>query len=130
MPVRRIELPASLDRVVVLAEDGSFDEALDPGIPTKDVLRLYEAMVLTRRFDERRLRLQRQGRIGTFAPVQGQEAAQLGSIYAIRADDWFVPSFRETAAAIWRGMRLEDDLLFCAGREEGVRIPGEAHDLP
>lgn len=130
MPVRRVEMPASLDHVGVLSEDGTFDEALDPGIPPEDALRLYEAMVLVRRFDERRLRMQRQGRIGTFAPVHGQEAAQLGSVYALRPDDWLVPSFRETAAALWRGMRLEDDLLYCAGREEGIRIPEDAHDLP
>jgi pyruvate dehydrogenase E1 component alpha subunit len=87
-------------------------------------------MLLVREFDETRLRLQRQGRIGTFAPVKGQEAAQLGSIYALEPRDWFVPAFRETAAAIWRGMKLEDDLLYVAGWEEGIDLPPDAHDLP
>ena len=42
-------------------------------------------MLLGRRFDERMLRLQRQGRIGTFAPIKGQEAAQIGSVAATYA---------------------------------------------
>jgi pyruvate dehydrogenase E1 component alpha subunit len=87
-------------------------------------------MLFVRAYDERHLTLQRQGRIGTFAPVKGQEAAQLGSAYAIRESDWVVPAFRETAAAIWRGMRIEDDLTYCAGREEGIQLPENPRDLP
>jgi TPP-dependent pyruvate/acetoin dehydrogenase alpha subunit len=41
---------------------------------------MYRAMLLARRFDERRLHLQRAGEIGTFAPVNGQEAAQVGAV--------------------------------------------------
>lgn len=130
MPVQRIGTPNGLDHVVVLDEEGGFDAELDPGLDPESLLRLYRCMMLVRAFDERKLRLQRQGRIGTFAPATGQEAAQLGSIFEIGPDDWFVPSFRETAAAVWRGMALEDDLAYCAGLEEGIKIAPEAHDLP
>jgi pyruvate dehydrogenase E1 component alpha subunit len=87
-------------------------------------------MVLARHFDERRLRLQRQGSIGTFAPVKGQEAANLGPVSALEKRDWFVPSFREPAAAVYRGTSLEHILAFDAGFNEAAKVPGDAHDLP
>ena len=59
--------------------------------PPDELKRLYRAMLLARRFDERMVRLQRQGRIGTFAPIKGQEAAQIGSVAALRRTDWMVP---------------------------------------
>ena len=49
---------------------------------------------------------QRQGRIGTFPPIKGQEAAHLGPVAALRASDWLVPAFRESAAEIWRGRKF------------------------
>src|SRR5205823_5263665 len=78
----------------------------------------------------RMVRLQRQGRIGTFAPIKGEEAAQLGSVFTLRATDWMVPSFRETAAMIWRGWPLEKILLFFAGYVEGGQPAPDQHDLP
>jgi pyruvate dehydrogenase E1 component alpha subunit len=130
MPVKNVEYPHEVQHVQVLDEDGNVDEDLDPRIPREDLRRLYRAMLLSRTYDETRERLQRQGEIGTFAPAFGQEAAQLGTIFAVTEEDWFVPSFRELSAAIWRGMPLERDLLYCAGYEEGVEIPEEARDLP
>jgi pyruvate dehydrogenase E1 component alpha subunit len=61
------------------------------------------------------LRLQRQGRISTFAPVKGQEAAQIGAVAALRSSDWMVPTFRESAAGLWRGQSLESLLLTYGG---------------
>jgi pyruvate dehydrogenase E1 component alpha subunit len=87
-------------------------------------------MLLGRRLDERMVRLQRQGRIGTFAPIKGQEAAQIGSVVTLAASDWMVPSFRETAAMLWRGWPVEKLLLFFAGYLEGGQPGPEQHDLP
>jgi pyruvate dehydrogenase E1 component alpha subunit len=130
MPIRDAFASEPVPYVSVLDEDAALDEELDPQIPDHDLRELYRTMLFVRAYDERRLTLQRQGRIGTFAPVKGQEAAQLGSAYALRETDWMVPAFRETAAAIWRGMRIEDDLAYCAGREEGIRLGEDARDLP
>ena len=91
---------------------------------------MYRVMLLARRFDERMLRLQRQGRIGTFAPVKGQEAAQIGSVAALRPEDWVVPSFRETAAMLWRGWPIEKMLHFFSGRLEGGQPGPGQRDLP
>ncbi len=77
-------------------------------------------MLLGRRFDERMLDLQRQGRIGTFPPIKGQEAAQIGAVALLRDSDWLAPSFRETAAEIMRGRSLESLLLYYNGYNEGT----------
>jgi pyruvate dehydrogenase E1 component alpha subunit len=87
-------------------------------------------MLLARRFDERLLSLQRQGRIGTFPPISGQEAAHLGAVAALRASDWMVPAFREMAADIWRGRPLESIIVYNNGYNEGSRIPAERNDMP
>jgi pyruvate dehydrogenase E1 component alpha subunit len=87
-------------------------------------------MVLGRRLDERMVRLQRQGRIGTFAPIKGQEASQLGTVSCLRPADWMVPSFRETAAMIWRGWPIEKLLLFFSGYLEGGQPAPDQHGLP
>jgi pyruvate dehydrogenase E1 component alpha subunit len=87
-------------------------------------------MLLGRRLDERMLRLQRQGRIGTFAPIKGQEASQLGSAFCLSPTDWMVPSFRETAAMVWRGWPIEKLLLYFSGYLEGGQPAPDQHDLP
>src|SRR6266516_3589398 len=58
------------------------------------------------------------------------EASQMGSVFALRPTDWMVPSFRETAAMIWRGWPIEKILLFFAGYVEGGQPAPDQHDLP
>lgn len=130
MPRTRLDLPYHIDYLSILGPDGTLDKELEPKIDEAELVRLYRGMLLARRFDERMLNLQRQGRIGTFAPIKGQEAAQLGSVYAITPADWMVPSFRETATMLWRGWPMELILLFFAGYLEGMRVPDGVRDLP
>src|SRR5499427_7274970 len=130
MPRTLIEPQFPTERLSILDGDGKLDAKLDPKLAPNDLKRLYRAMVLGRRLDERMLRLQRQGRIGTFAPIKGQEASQLGSSFTLAATDWMVPSFRETAAMIWRGWPIEKLLLFFAGHLEGGQPAPDQHDLP
>jgi pyruvate dehydrogenase E1 component alpha subunit len=91
---------------------------------------MYRTMVLCRRFDERMLSLQRQGKLGTFGPTQGQEASQIGAAATLRDEDWLVPSYRETCIAIWRGIPLSGLLLYNAGYNEGGKIPEGHNDSP
>ncbi|MGI0156658.1 MAG: thiamine pyrophosphate-dependent dehydrogenase E1 component subunit alpha, partial [Thermoplasmata archaeon] len=67
-------------------------------------------MVLSRATDERCLTLQRQGRIGFYAPLIGQEAAQVGCALALSPDDWVFPAYRELAVALTRGVALRSIL--------------------
>src|SRR2546422_4760161 len=103
MPRTPLDLRLSVDHLSILDGDGNLDTALEPDVAAGDLKRMYRTMVLGRRLDERMVRLQRQGRIGTFAPIKGQEASQIGAVATLRREDWMVPSFRETAAMLWRG---------------------------
>jgi pyruvate dehydrogenase E1 component subunit alpha len=130
MPRTRLDLPLSIDHLSILDGDGNLDTALEPDIPPDELKRMYRAMRLGRRLDERMVRLQRQGRIGTFAPIKGQEASQIGSVSTLRPQDWMVPSFRETAAMCWRGWPIEKLLAFFSGRLEGGQPAADQRDLP
>ncbi|GGW97058.1 pyruvate dehydrogenase (acetyl-transferring) E1 component subunit alpha [Streptomyces chryseus] len=69
-----------------------------------ELLGLYRDMVLTRRFDAEATALQRQGELGLWASLLGQEAAQIGSGRALRDDDYVFPTYREHGVAWCRGV--------------------------
>jgi pyruvate dehydrogenase E1 component alpha subunit len=129
VPRHRIDLDP-IDALSILDEEGRVDRALEPVIPPDDLRRLYQTFLIARRFDERMLLLQRQGRIGTYLPARGHEAAVLGSVYALRPTDWLVPVWREWAAYVWRGWPLEKLILLYAGLSEGTSVPAGLRDLP
>ncbi|MEK7791181.1 MAG: thiamine pyrophosphate-dependent enzyme, partial [Deltaproteobacteria bacterium] len=129
MPKEKIKL-YDIESLSILKEDGSVDRSLLPSLPKETILRAYEVMLFTRRLDEQALRYQRQGRIGTFAPSIGQEAAQVGSAIALTEEDWFVPSFRELGAALIRGLSVKNYLTALMGFEDfNVELKG-THNLP
>lgn len=94
------------------------------------LLPLYRAMTLTRLFDSKAIALQRTGKIGTFASALGQEAIGVGLASAMRADDLFVPSYRDHAAQFVRGVRLEESLLYWGGDERGSNFAAQRLDFP
>jgi pyruvate dehydrogenase E1 component alpha subunit len=130
VPRGKIELRHHVESLSILAPDGTVDQALDPHLDPRDLGRLFRAMLLARRLDERMLRLQRQGRVGTFGPSSGQEAASLGPAFVLGKNDWLIPSFREMAALLWRGWPMEKLILLWAGNEYGCQVPDGLNDLP
>jgi len=100
------ELMEGRDVIRVLREDGSLDPEHDPGLSPDEVITIFRHMVLTRLIDERLVALQRQGRIGFHIGSVGEEAAVLGSAYAMREQDWLFPCYREFGAALMRGLPL------------------------
>jgi len=130
MPRKKITISEKVEYLSILNEKGQLDKKLEPDISEDILLRMHRTMLLARKFDERMLNLQRQGRIGTFPPIKGQEAAQLGTIAHLRPGDWMVPAFRETAAEIWRGRSLESIIIYYNGYNEGVDIPADRNDMP
>ena len=130
MPSPFREPGSQLEPLSALNPEGKLDPDHDLGLEIPRLAALHEAMLRARRFDERLLNLQRRGELGTFAPVTGQEAAQIGSVSCIDKSDWFVPSFRETAAALWRGTPMADLFVYTAGWNEGVDLPDGSRDLP
>ncbi|MBF6204746.1 pyruvate dehydrogenase (acetyl-transferring) E1 component subunit alpha [Nocardia sputi] len=82
--------------------------ALVTDIGPQQLRALYADMVVTRRIDVEATALQRQGQLGLWAPLLGQEAAQVGSAHALRPDDYVFCSYRETAVAYCRGVPPTD----------------------
>jgi pyruvate dehydrogenase E1 component alpha subunit len=130
MPRKKVKISTPVDYLSILDEKGKLDKNLEPKIDDALLIKLHRTMILTRRFDERILSLQRQGRIGTFAPIKGQEATQLGTAAVLRQSDWMAPSFREAAVEIWRGRTMENLIIYYAGFNEGGKIEDDRNDLP
>jgi 2-oxoisovalerate dehydrogenase E1 component alpha subunit len=101
----RPEQPAKVIRV--LFDDGTLDPRHDPRLSDSEVLDIYRWMVTTRQLDERLVALQRQGRIGFHVGSLGEEAAIIGSAFAMRKTDWLFPCYREFGAALMRGLGLQ-----------------------
>jgi 2-oxoisovalerate dehydrogenase E1 component alpha subunit len=81
---------------------------------TKLLVSLYRAMVLARAFDHKAVSLQRTGRLGTYAVSLGQEAVSVGIASAMREEDVLLPSYRDNAALLWRGMPSVDRIAAAA----------------
>jgi 2-oxoisovalerate dehydrogenase E1 component alpha subunit len=114
-----------------LAADGTEEEELPEfARDSAALVPLYSAMVLTRIFDEKAVALQRTGRLGTFASSLGQEAVGVGAASAMLPEDVLVPSFREQAAQLWRGVTLKELFLYWGGDERGSNFEGPREDFP
>ena len=107
----------------ILDESGDADKKLMPKLSRKDIISLYKCMVLSRIFDSKALKLQRTGRLGTYASMLGQEATIIGSSYALQKNDWMFPAFRENGAYLLRGIKPESLYMFWGGDERGMNMP-------
>lgn len=115
----------------ILDKDGKIVNKEDlPALTGEELIHLYKTMLYSRTIDNRALSYQRQGRMLTYAPNIGQEAAQVGSAYAMSKDDWLVPSFRELGALLIRGVPLEKIYLYWYGNEWGSHLDKELKVLP
>ncbi|HKM42890.1 MAG TPA: pyruvate dehydrogenase (acetyl-transferring) E1 component subunit alpha [Limnochordia bacterium] len=115
----------------IMDEKGVILQAdLVPDRQDEEWLESYKTMLKTRSADNKALQLQRQGRMLTYAPNTGQEAAQVGSAAAMAAGDWLVPAFRELGAWLTRGVDLERVYLYWYGNELGSNFPPDVRVLP
>lgn len=129
MPEKTIE-SFSVKRLEILGETGDADAALMPPLSDGQIRELYELLVISRTFDGRALNLQREGRLGTYAPVLGQEASQVGSAYAFDKTDWLFPSFREMAVFMTIGYPMNMIFQYWSGDERGLKIPDDLNIFP
>ncbi len=130
MPRKNIKIETKIEHLSILDEKGKFDTALEPKLDGDRLMYMYKMMLLTRRLDERLLNMQRQGRIGTYAPVRGQEAVQIGSVVDLRPSDWTVQAFREPGVCLHRGWSINTIIKFWGGYEEGCAVPEGVNDTP
>ena len=122
----RIEEP-----YVILGENGKIvNNDNVPPFSDEELKYLYKTMVYTRIIDEKAVSYQRQGRMLTYAPNTGQEAAQVGSAYALEKKDWLVPAFRELGGWLIKGVPLKNIYMYWYGNEWGSHMPADVNMLP
>ena len=92
---------------------------MDVGLTDDDLRELLRLMIRCRRLDRECWALQRQGELTVYPPFEGQEAAQVGSAFALGREDFVFPSFRELAAAIVRGVDVVEYLQYHRGTWHG-----------
>ena len=115
---------ADPDAFRLLDGSGSLLEGAQSPLGPKEVVEAYRWMLFSRALDERAVSLQRQGRIGTYSAVYGQEASVVGVAMALDPSrDWIVPQYRETPAMLRHGMPLSTLFLYYIGNPLGARVP-------
>ncbi len=114
----------------ILKPEGTLHPGFRPPIDDQKVFEFYQKMVFIRLADQRALMLQRQGRLGTYAPIWGQEACQLGSAIMLQKEDWVFPAFREIGATLVMGIPLRNFMLYWMGNEKGSQAPEGINVMP
>ena len=94
-----------------------------PELNDAELREIMRRMVFTRIWDDRAVKLTRQGRLGFYAPVAGQEGSMIGSEAATRPEDFILPSYRDVPQAVWHGWPLHQAFLYSRGHQEGGRFP-------
>lgn len=94
--------------VRVLDEDGAAVGPWDPKLPAETLVRMLRAMALTRAFDARMFRAQRQGKTSFYMKSTGEEAVSIGAAAALASDDMCFPSYRQQGILIARGWPIID----------------------
>ena len=128
--MRKIIANFEVPYLQILNENGKFDEKDLPKISEENLKKMYEFMILTRVFDDQAWKLQRQGRLGTYAQMKGQEACQIGSAFALEKNDLIFPAFRENGVFMIKGVLPEMLFRYWAGDERGMQIPSKINIFP
>ncbi|XKF67566.1 pyruvate dehydrogenase (acetyl-transferring) E1 component subunit alpha [Virgibacillus necropolis] len=114
----------------ILDENGKVVNKNDmPDLSDDDLKELMRRMVYTRMLDQRSIALNRQGRLGFYAPTAGQEASQLGSQFALEKEDYILPGYRDVPQLIWHGLPLYQAFLFSRGHFHGNQFPEDVNAM-
>lgn len=116
--------------LTILGADGKItDESLLPDLSDEQLRELMRRMVITRTVDERAVSLQRQGRLGFYAPVSGQEGSMVASVFALEKGDFVCPGYRDMPQLYWHGLPLYQTFLYSRGHQHGGEIPEDVNVL-
>jgi len=122
-----VPYPLTEEIIQVINPQGEVVDEL-PDLSEEQLLNLYQGMVLAREFSERMVALQRQGRVGTFGPLKGQEAS-VALAAPLRQEDWLAGSYREIPAYLAKGVPLSA-IMERYGGYVTSHFPFEARCLP
>ena len=112
----------------ILDSDGTL--VAEPPVDLAATRDLYEAMVVGRVYDRKCTAMQKQGRLATYAPFEGQEACQIGAVAPLAESDWLVATYRDAAAMWFAGYPMVNLILGRTGDERGGQIPEGVNVLP
>lgn len=117
--------------IQVLDENGKVvDSEWMPKLSDDELRELMRRMVFTRVWDQRAVKLTRQGRLGFYAPVAGQEASMIGSEFATKKEDFILPAYRDVPQAVWHGWPMYQAFLYSRGHQHGGEIPDGVNIIP
>jgi 2-oxoisovalerate dehydrogenase E1 component alpha subunit len=119
------EWHVTTETIQLLTPEGMRTDHPDYPLGDVDVLGMYRDMTLVRRIDNEAVALQRQGELALWAPLLGQEAAQIGSARALSARDMAFPSYREHGVAWCRGLDMMRVFELFRGVTNGAWDPEE-----
>lgn len=115
---------AKAQTIRVLDPNGKvLSSELEPRLGDQQLREIMRRMVFTRIWDQRAISLNRQGRLGFYAPVAGQEASKIGSQFALDREDFILPSYRDIPQIVWHGLPLHQAFLYSRGHQAGGKIP-------
>ncbi len=115
----------------IMDEEGNVaNDSELPQLSPDDIRTMYWHMLMGRTLDRKMIALQRQGRLGTFASTEGQEACQAGSAVQLKKTDWMTVAFRENVAYMIRGIPPVQILRFWGGDERGSQMAPDQRTLP
>ncbi len=113
-----------VETLSVLSPDGEIvNKDLMPKLTDDQLKEIMYRMVFTRTWDDRAVNLGRQGRLGFYAPVSGQEATMVGSEFALEKEDFICPGYRDMPQIVWHGLPLYQAFLYSRGHQHGGQIP-------
>jgi pyruvate dehydrogenase E1 component alpha subunit len=113
-----------MEPLSVLSPDGEIISGQEPpALEDGQLLELMRRMVFTRTWDQRAVSLNRQGRLGFYAPVSGQEASIVGTGFPLVKEDFVCPGYRDMPQLYWHGLPMANAFLYSRGHQEGGRIP-------
>ncbi|GAB2699760.1 pyruvate dehydrogenase (acetyl-transferring) E1 component subunit alpha [Paenibacillus thermoaerophilus] len=115
----------------ILSPEGEIvNPDLVPALSDDQLRELMRRMVFTRVWDQRAVSLARQGRLGFYAPVSGQEASMVASQFALdKEHDWICPGYRDMPQLFWHGYPMYQAFLYSRGHQHGGQVPAGVNIL-
>ncbi|BCA85982.1 pyruvate dehydrogenase (acetyl-transferring) E1 component subunit alpha [Enterococcus saigonensis] len=125
------EINADFPTYQALDKNGKVvNKDLIPDLSDDELVELMTQMVWSRVLDQRSTALNRQGRLGFYAPTAGQEASQLASHFAFEKEDRLFPGYRDVPQLVQHGLPLKEAFLWSRGHVAGNLYPEDLHAMP
>lgn len=115
----------------VLNENGEIvNRDLMPDLTDEQLVELFKQMIWSRIVDDRSTKLNRQGRLGFFAPTAGEEASQMASNFAMTKDDYLLGGYRDVPELVKHGLSLAKAFMWSKGMVNGNKYEKELNAMP